>query len=456
MTKRIPKAVAAAGKPFAIRIENDVFFDTDGDELTLMLLDKDGNEIPASSWIQYDAKKREVYGLPLESDVSRHDYKIKAADGKGGIVEESFEITVQQYRGARSINNEIGIKVKLEKPFSPLVDWQIRLVRGIVEAIDDTSLDSIIVNEVTPHPRDKDAYTFIFTNDSLPKNHCPKDELEKLMTRLTKGALNIALEREIFVKDVSAKLVGVCKEKTDKPTAPSGNAANFPPTIRNSIDRIEATVGQLLVFPVPQDTFYDPEDQHDLKLTLLKENRAPIEASNWLQFDARNKEFFGVPTMREINNQGYILVAEDKEGLTVQDALVVDINDEYYKKDLSVNFEFNLDISSHHFNHAAMKRKFIESVAKIFNDSHTGNVVIGSVKEKYDKHTSVFVHNATLKDQNGRCPDHIIEELRNKVLRSDGNVHDRVKEILGSDFPIIKINVSPMGEFVACEFILKR
>lgn len=446
--KRIPKAVAVAGKAFSIKIDGDTFADSDPDDvLTLQFLDKHDNNISQNSWIQFDEKKREIYGLPLESDVSRHDFKVKATDKAGASVEETFEITVQQFKGSRSYNHEIAIKVKLEKTFKTMVDWEIRLLRGVVEALEDGSIENIIVREVTQHNRDPKSFTFIFTNDSLPKQHCPKQELDQLMTRLNKNALNIALENEFFVKSVDKELVGNCKEKnTTRPVLPSGK--NYSPTLPNPIDRIKASIGQLLVFPVPSDTFYDPEDQYDLKLTLLKENnRAPIEPSNWLQFDSRNKEFFGVPTIRESNDQGYILVAEDKEGLQKSDALVVEIGDEFHKKDLSVNFEYNLDIPSHQFNHAAMKRKFIESIAKIFNDSNTDNVVIGNVKEKYDKRTSVFVHNATLKhDRHEVCPDQIIEELRNKILRADGSVQDRVKEILGSDFPVNKINVSPMGE----------
>lgn len=384
--------------------------------------------------------------MALEADVSRHEFKVQASDKAGATAEEAFDITVMQYRGSRSINHEIGVKVKLEKPFRTHVDWQLKLIEGIVEVLGDSNMDNIIVSQITPKASDPQSFTFLYTNDSLSREVCPKEDLEHLMHHLSKNALNVALEKEMIVKSVDKELVGICKEKSvEKPSLPSGKNVNFPPTLRNPIDRLDATIGQLLVFPVPHDTFYDPEDQHDLKLTLLKEDRSPVDPSNWLQFDVRNKEFYGVPTIRESNDQGYILMGEDKDGAIVSDALVVGINDEYYKKDLSVNFEFNLDISIHQFNHPAMKRKFVESVAKIFNDSHTGNVIIGNVKDKYDKHTSVFVHNVTLLSR-GSCPENIIEELRNKILRSDGNVQDRVKEILGSDFPIVKINVSPMGE----------
>lgn len=57
-----------------------------------------------------------------------------------------------------------------------------------------------------------------------------------------------------------------------------------------------------------QDTFYDPEDHTDLKLSLLTSNRRPLDPRNWLQFDAKNQEFFGVPKYGDFGTDEYFLV----------------------------------------------------------------------------------------------------------------------------------------------------
>lgn len=445
----MPKAAATAGKPFVIKVDENVFYDEeDKNNLNLKLLNKSEQLLSESSWIRFDPVKREIYGLPLESDVSRHEFKLRATDSVGEYIDENIEITVQQYKGYRSANHEIYIQVKLEKTFASPVDWQIRLIRGIVEALGDDSTGSVVVREVRPNKYDLNMFTFVFTNESLPKDHCPKDELDQLMTRLTKPALNEAMKREITVRHVEKDLIGACQERTTPKAHPTpSNTKNFPPTVRNPVDKIAAFVGQLLVFEVPKDTFYDPEDFTDLKLTLLNEDRSKLEPNHWLQFDAKNREFYGVPTNQD-KTQQYILMAEDKSGLTTNDALVVEVNLGSSKRDNSANFEYQLDIGIDQFQNAAAKRKFIEGVARVFQDSDMSHILLKSVnKVQYAGRTSVVLQNTTLYRGYRECPHSEIDELRNVLLRQDRSVRDEVKDSIGNDFNVIKISISPTSKF---------
>lgn len=42
-------------------------------------------------------------------------------------------------------------------------------------------------------------------------------------------------------------------------------------------------------------------------------NRDPINASNWLQFDVKNQEFFGIPGKEDIGRKEYQLVRTEFE-----------------------------------------------------------------------------------------------------------------------------------------------
>lgn len=446
--RRVPKTAVTAGKPFVIKVEQNVFYDEeDKTNLQLQLFDKNQQPIPATSWIRFDPSKREIYGLPLETDVSRYEFKLRATDSNGDYVEENVDITVQQHKGYRSANHEFYIQVKLEKHYESPVDWEIRLVRGIVEALGDESTGSVVVREIVPNKYEPDMFTFVYTNETLPKDHCPKDDLEALMTRLTKPALNEAMKREITVRNVQKDLVGPCQERaTPKPNVVPSNIKNYPPTVRNPVDRVVANVGQLLVFPVPKDTFYDPEDFTDLKLTLLNHDRSPLESSHWLQFDAKNREFFGVPTVHD-KTQQYILVAEDKSGLTTNDALMVEVEQKNYKRDLSATFEYQLDIGIDQFQNAATKRKFIEGVARVFQDPNTNHTLLKMVKKlQYFGRTAVVLQNTTLARENRECPTNEIDMLRNVLLQKDRSVRDEVKNMIGTDFNVLKITVAPTGK----------
>lgn len=441
--RRLQKSAVTAGKPFIIKVDDNVFYDEeDKTNLRLELLSHDGNLIPSTSWIRFDPEKREIYGLPLESDVSQYKFKLRAYDSAGLHVDEDVAITVQQYKSYRSANHEIFIQVSLEKRFESAVDWMIRLVRGIVEALDDESTGHVVVREVRPNKHSETMFTFVYTNETLPKDHCPKAELEKLMTRLTKSALNEAMKREISVRTVEKDLIGSCQERQlPKPPAIPSNTNNFPPTVRNPVDKITAYVGQLLVYEVPKDTFYDPEDFTELKLTLLLEDRKQIDPNHWLQFDSKNREFYGIPTLQD-KTQQYILVAQDKNGLTTNDALVVEVHQGTFKKDYSATFEYQLDIGSDQFQTAASKRKFVENIARIFQEPNTKHILMRQTKKlQYAGRTSVIVQNTTLNQMD--CPNNRIEKIRRVLLQQDGSIRDEVKTMMGADFNLLKINIAP-------------
>lgn len=271
------------------------------------------------------------------------------------------------------------------------------------------------------------------------------------MERLTKKSLNEAMRPEIIVRTVEKDLINSCQNIMTTPKLPVLNNRNFPPTLRNHIDHVSASVGELFTYTVPDDTFYDPEDQTDLKLTLLKEDRTPLDPLHWLQFDTKNKEFYGVPMAAQHTKveERYVLVAEDKSGLTANDALVVEVVSPHYKQDYSATFEYQLDMTLEQFQTAAMKRKFIERVAQIFN-KEIDQIVMRSVRKIPSLgRISVIIQNTTLHNEIEGCPkdiDNRIRKLRNMLVLKDGNVQDGVKQALGTEFNVQRINVAKVGE----------
>lgn len=65
-----------------------------------------------------------------------------------------------------------------------------------------------------------------------------------------------------------------------------------------------------------QDTFFDAEDgsSRNMKMSLLTIDRIPIPPHEWLQFDSKNQEFYGVPMRPDIGRKEYQLVVTDKDG----------------------------------------------------------------------------------------------------------------------------------------------
>jgi neurexin len=88
-------------------------------------------------------------------------------------------------------------------------------------------------------------------------------------------ALNNVLAPSLKPKKVTYQGLHQCELVIGKPQTPSlypkVSNVNYPPTIRNPVDHINATVGRLLVFKVPEVTF--------LLILLLPFNRVVIVQS---------------------------------------------------------------------------------------------------------------------------------------------------------------------------------
>lgn len=362
---------------------------------------------------------------------------------------------MQQHKSHRSANHEVSVIVKLNDKFAAPIDWQLRLLHAIGQTLGAAvAPGSIVVREVRHSAVEPSHATLVFTNDALPKDKCPTDEdLDAMFGALSSGNLNEVVQPAIVVKSVSAKPIGPCakvetpKPKPFKPTPQI--AKNYGPLPRNQVDRVNATIGQLLVFKVPQDTFYDPEDNTDLKLSLLTVDRAPLDPKHWLQFDAKNQEFFGIPKYGDGGQHEYLLMAEDREGLSATDALVVVVGNAAHRDSPGL-FELTLGIQYDQFNNSAIQRRFVERIAQIFGDTTTAHIHIRAIRKIHQNgRTTVSYYNTTLHRPHHNCPKETIDQLRAVLLHPDGGTRQRVVDTLGAEFDLERANVIAVGACLA-------
>ncbi|XP_058065807.1 serine-rich adhesin for platelets [Anopheles bellator] len=443
---RIPKQAIIAGKVFNYQIPLETFYDNeDGNNLRLELLDGREQPLKHYSWIQFNVDTKEIYGLPLEKDVSKWPYKLRATDSGNQTVAETVDIMVQQHKSHRSVNHEISLALKLNRKFTSNVDWQIETIRGIATVLGDASLGNVVVRDIRNSLQDPNVATFVYTNETLPKDRCPEEKLDELLVRLTEQALNDALRPDITVKSVQGQQIGQCTKPTLPKVKPTLSISrNFAPQARNQVDQVNATVGHLLVFKVPADTFYDPEDGNELKLKLLTTERNTLDPYHWLQFDNKNQEFYGVPRSNDIGRKEYLLMAEDREGLTATDALVVVVNP-HHKRDYSVLFELTLDTTHEQFSTAQAQRRFIERLALVFGDPSTNYIKIHHIRPiHHTGQVQVSFFNTTLNRQHQRCPQEEIEALRNILLHQDSTIRAKVRETLTQEFSLQNVSLVPL------------
>ncbi|XP_030373916.1 uncharacterized protein LOC115623622 isoform X1 [Scaptodrosophila lebanonensis] len=442
---RLQKLAVTSGKAFTFLVPEDTFFDTeDLKNLRLELTDKDGQELKHNSWLQFNAEKRELYGLPLDDTVSRWQYRLTATDSGNESVTETVEISVQQHRGVRTINHEINIAVRINEKHLKNIDWQLKLIHGIARTLEDGNSAALVVREIRQVPQDPHSATFVYFNETLPTTECPEAELNDIVRRLDAQRLSDLVQPLLGIKSITGQLIGSClKTELTKPKPTMHMSKNLPPMPRNQVDRVNASVGQLLVYRVPIDTFYDPND-NELTLTLKTKDHKELGTRHWLQFDSKNQEFYGIPKSGDLGSDEYLLVAEDSGGLSATDALVVVVS-HAPKKEFSVFFKAYLAIRHENFN-ADLQRKFVERIAQLHGDSNTNQIQVRSITTHHDSDgTIVNFYNTSLYKSHNRCPDKEMAITRSVYLTSDMMLRESVKKLLGPELNLTNLSVAPFG-----------
>ncbi|XP_046388559.1 dystroglycan 1 [Ischnura elegans] len=518
---RLRKIPVTAGNPLRYVIPDDIFTDLeDGTTRNLKLNFKtaEGENVPPSSWVQFNPETQEVYALPLEEHVSKWDFIIEAVDSEGASVSDTLEVSVQHHKGRRAFHHEFSLVMQLENKynFPSDVDWQLRVLDGLRRLFGD---DSIVVTTVGHQPASSqgppyaDTLVFSWTNDTLPRTDCPKEDIDKLYKILALNdagepsvALKEMLSPEFKVKRVSYKGNGQCegigageeatppiskqvpkgsgdrgKDAPKVPPALTPKAPNTAPVLRNQVDHINATIGKLLVFKVPEDTFFDEEDgsTRSLELSLLTMDRTPIPQNHWLQFDQRNQEFFGIPFNQDKGMKEYQLVCKDSGGLSAHDGLVVAVHDipaitastrrrpPLPNQQLptahsfhSVEFVATLAEDHEKFDSSpSLKRKFVERLAHLFGDRDTSAILLYSITAGEDDGvaedgergtTLISWFNTSLAVD--RCPNKDVSRLRNILVAENGgpgmkevSLSQHVQTTFGYELPIRSIDIIPIN-----------
>lgn len=98
-----------------------------------------------------------------------------AYDSGGLMVEDNIEVRVQDHKGRRAINHAITMEL-LNIPSGISLDWELELLDAIRKKLDDQDTSNITVLDVSTSP----PYSFTWTNDFLPRNECPLNEINNL------------------------------------------------------------------------------------------------------------------------------------------------------------------------------------------------------------------------------------------------------------------------------------
>lgn len=347
---------------------------------------------------------------------------------------------MQQHRAVRTINHEIQIGVRLVEKFEHNIDWQLKLIKAIAQTLEDENSGAVVVREIRQTLLEPQTATFVYFNETFTTSECPTDELKAVVSRLKVEDLSDLVNPQITITSIMGEPIGECRKSMMGNTRPP--TKNSPPMPRNQVDRVNASVGTLLVYKVPDDTFYDPNG-NELTLSLKTKEHKELNPRSWMQFDSKNKEFYGIPKSGDVGTEGYLLIAEDTGGLSAIDALVVVVSNTP-KKEYAVVFKAYLTIRTENFN-AELQRKFVERIAKLHGDENASQIYVRSITPHHDSEgTIVNFYNNSLVKANNRCPKEEMDMERRLYLNDELKPSDALKRALGPELVLSDFTVATL------------
>merc|ERR1719410_1908991 len=267
------------------------------------------------------------------------------------------------------------------------------------------------------------------------------------------SAFKSSLRNHFRVKDVKLEWKEVCSVRKGQDTGvtiprisghyPQSGYDNSMPQIRNPVDKLTVTAGELLQYQVPSDMCWDKENggTRDLNLQLLTLTRLEVDSDNWLQFDTKNQEFIGVPLENDVGREEYQLVCSDNEGYSSIDGIEVSTLSRPFSEKFNVMFVFVFNDTLDDGTKLSRSRvRLLKKLARMFRDEDMRHIVLSKV----DPGTMELAwYNKTFSARD--CPVDNIVSARRFLLENDGSVRPRIVQAFEPTFHLSDIKMLMLG-----------
>ncbi|KAH8020325.1 hypothetical protein HPB51_000642 [Rhipicephalus microplus] len=217
---------------------------------------------------------------------------------------------------------------------------------------------------------------------------------------------------------------------------------NQAPTRRNPIGQINATVGEILRFIIPDDTFYDYEDGSTryLALSFLSADGVQLPQTSWIQFNPRTQELYGLPLDVDIPRHEFQMVAQDSAGATVTDVFVVLVQPRAQMK-WAVEFSLHLKEDFEAFSRNISRKVLVAwKLAQLYGDPDPRFITVNTISQG----SVVYAWtNNTLRYE--PCPTETILQLMRRLVHDNQTLTQRLIDEMRPEFHVLKADTMPLG-----------
>ena len=221
---------------------------------------------------------------------------------------------------------------------------------------------------------------------------------------------------------------------------------NTSPKLVNSIGRVTAYVGRLLIYKVPFDTFYDKESGYtpNLVVSCRYATGQPLEKSFWIVYDNITQTFTGLPLIDVYNKQGsegarLEVLAMDQFGSTARDVFSV------YIENTAVDIQFALSARiSRQFQEfqadSSLKVALFNRIIRFYNTSASSSYYVASLTNG-----SVLFAWSDTTISGTSCNQSAITQIASFVRAPSGSVTSKFAQALLPDFPVLGVTLNYYG-----------
>eukprot|EP00061_Rhincodon_typus_P016724 g45086.t1 len=225
LSNHIDRVDSWVGTYFEVKIPSDTFYDhEDGttDKLQLTLKLREQQALPENSWVKFNGTSQLLYGLPDSGHEGKHEYFMHAADKGGLTAVDAFEVHVH----SRPHNGKSSAKFAARfhgdhKKVANDVNKKIQLIKKLAYAFGDRNSST-----VTLHSISKGSIVVEWTNNTLPLQPCPEEQIQSLSRHIADSdgkpsqVFTATMEPEFSPINVSVSGTGSCKNIQFVPAVP--------------------------------------------------------------------------------------------------------------------------------------------------------------------------------------------------------------------------------------------
>ncbi|XP_067855092.1 dystroglycan [Heptranchias perlo] len=183
LKNHIDRVDSWVGTYFEVKIPSDTFYDfEDGttDQLQLTLKLKEQQALDDRSWVKFNGTSQLLYGLPDAGHEGKHEFFMHATD-KGGLSEvDAFEVHVHgRPHGGKS---SAKFAARFHGDYQTVtkdVNKKIQLIKRLAYAFGDRNSST-----VTLHGISQGSIVVEWTNNTLPLDPCPEEQIRSLSRRI--------------------------------------------------------------------------------------------------------------------------------------------------------------------------------------------------------------------------------------------------------------------------------